>query len=91
MKQKTALLIGMVISGVIVSAITARQNARIKKETDEMVKKSVESLNLTPKVEIEYEPLPFSGTLMPKDIVDKLRKEGKLLETEEDGYRYFTE
>ena len=91
MKQKTAMLIGMVISGVVVSAITARQNARIKKETDEMVKKSVESLNLTPKAEIEYEPLPFSGTLMPKDIVDKLRKEGKLLETEEDAEKYFTE
>ena len=91
MKQKTAMLIGMVISGVVVSAITARQNARIKKETDEVVKKSVESLNLTPKVEIEYEPLPFSGMLMPKDIVDKLRKEGKLLETEEDAEKYFTE
>lgn len=91
MKQKTAMLIGMIISGVVVSAITARQNARIKKETDEIVKKSVESLNLTPKVEFKYEPLPFSGTLMPKDIVDTLRKEGKLLETEEDAEKYFTE
>ena len=77
MKQETAMIIGMVISGVIVSAITARQNARIKKETDELVKKSVDSLNLTPKAEIEYEPMSLG-------IVDKLRKEGMWLETEED-------